>query len=293
MTLYVRNASVWVTPKQIYRNNAGTWQQVQKVYARNAGVWTLQYVNVVISANTSDYNLYTALGSPTTPVTVYATINTAVEITASTTSTYAFTVGSFPAGSKIYLVNNGYIVGKGGTGLGKSSTFYFGLPIPATANGGPALNANFAISIDNTNGTVGGGGGGGGAGGAPFCGDCSCSGCGGGLALSGQLGPGGGGAGYGPSSSGATGYQANTSWNGFVTGVSGTLLAGGGAGSYYGGPGGTLGTAGTAGQMTGSCCSTGYDYIVKGTAGGTGGACTLNNANITWVATGNRFGTLG
>ena len=36
----------------------------------------------------------------------------------------------------------------------------------------------------------------------------------------------------------------------------------------------------------------GYNYINLGTAGGSAGACTSGKSNITWLATGQRYGAL-
>ena len=64
--------------------------------------------------------------------------------------------GAFPGG--LTLINNGFIMGKGGKGgdmNGQSATFTGG------AAGGPAIALTGPISINNTNGYIGGGGGGG------------------------------------------------------------------------------------------------------------------------------------
>ena len=49
---------------------------------------------------------------------VIATINSGVDLYATTTGNYGLDVGSFPSGSVITLVNNGYISGCGGAGGG-------------------------------------------------------------------------------------------------------------------------------------------------------------------------------
>jgi hypothetical protein len=247
-----------------------------------------------ITTDQTDYNLYNQMVSAgwngLTPVLVDLTINSGVVIGASANTVSAFTVNSVPSGSSIKITNNGAIVGRGGQGLGKSSSFYYGLPIPSYANGGTALTTAAAIRIDNTNGIIGGGGGGGGAGGGNGGGDCSCTGCGGGYANTGIMGAGGGGAGYGDAGYGATAYWASRQFFNFYYSTAGSATAGG-SGYIYGGTGGSLGSDGTAGYGLGSC-SSGYNYINLGTAGGTGGACTSGNSNITWLASGQRYGAL-
>jgi hypothetical protein len=245
-----------------------------------------------ISSNQADYNLYNQMIAAgwdgQRPVIVNLTISGGVVIYASTTSGYAFTVSGIPANSSITITNNGYIVGKGGAGFGKGvpnqSDYY--LTAPATANGGPAFYTNYAVSIDNTNGVVGGGGGAGGVGGATSA-DCSCTGCGG-VELNGMS-PSGGGAGYGDAGQGYTNWRNNTGYRlGIVTASAGGLTSGG-AGYNTGGAGGSLGQDGSYGGGSGRC---GYTAQSGNGPGGTGGACTQGNSNITWLATGQRYGAL-
>ena len=247
-----------------------------------------------ITTNQTDYNLYNAMTAAgwngQTPVLVDLTINSGVVIGASANTVSAFTVNSLPTGSSVKITNNGYIVGRGGQGLGKSSSFYYGMSIPSYANGGTALTVSSAINIDNTNGIIGGGGGGGGAGGGNGGGDCSCSHCGGGYANTGIMGAGGGGAGYGDAGYGATAYWASQQFFNFYSSTAGSATSGG-SGYIYGGSGGSLGADGATAYGVGSC-SSGYNYINLGTDGGTGGACTSGNSNITWLANGQRYGAL-
>ena len=110
---------------------------------------------LTISANTTNYNIFTAAGSPTTAKTVILNINSGVTV-GGTGGTYALTVGQFPSGSSITINNSGTIVGTGG---GANS-----------GNGGSAINANYAGQTMVINNAVGaaiyGGGGGGGVGGS-------------------------------------------------------------------------------------------------------------------------------
>jgi hypothetical protein len=112
-----------------------------------------------ITSNVQELNLRTWLISlgwnQTAPATV--TIASGVYVWSDNTSVPALNMGgSFPGG--LTLINNGYIIGKGGNG---------GYMVAATrayvnpTAGGPAIALTGPISIDNTNGYIGGGGGGG------------------------------------------------------------------------------------------------------------------------------------
>lgn len=205
-----------------------------------------------------------------------ATINSGVYISSNSTGTPALTVsGSFPAG--VTLVNNGYIVGMGGSGgVGRNGNNTGGSGGYA---GGTALSVSSAITINNA-GTVAGGGGGGSGG------------------QKGGYGAGGGGGGgrssaAANSSGGAGGisrYHCSGSYHGSAGG-SGTVSSAGGGGArglgrylynercydsygYNGASGGNWGSAGGSGYSS----------------GGAAGAAVSGNSNITWTATGTRLG---
>lgn len=123
-------------------------------------------MSLTIAASTTDYNLKSAATAAgwngTTPIILTCTINSGVTVYASSTGVYAFQTGtSFPAGSTISIINNGTILGKGGSGGAG------GWPTVATGNagaaGGPAFYAGTACTVTN-NGRIAGGGGGGGGG---------------------------------------------------------------------------------------------------------------------------------
>jgi hypothetical protein len=202
------------------------------------------------------------------------TINSGVYISSNSTGTPALTVnGSFPAG--VTLVNNGYIVGKGGNG-GQSATTDFNPPASVAGYaGGGALSVSSAITIQN-NGTIGGGGGGGGCGGmgSNAAGDTFYRGGGGGGGRSGTT-----------SSSGAA-----------LSGASGTTSgggAGGGGQSGIGGTGGTGGNWGAAGGTGGAGAYQNYFNVAyRNKAGGSAGYAVSGNGNITWSATGTRLGAI-
>jgi hypothetical protein len=245
-----------------------------------------------VSTNQTDYNLYNAMIAAgwdgQRAVNVNLTIGAGIVFSSSANTISAFTVGALPANSSVYIINNGFIVGRGGQGVGKGfpGNGDYNLTAPASANGGTAFTTTVPVSIDNLNGTVGGGGGGGGAGGS-IAADCSCSGCGG-VALAG-MGVGGGGAGFGTAGSGFQNWQNNTQYKDPITSSAGTATAAG-AVNGTGGAGGTLGQAGSTGGGAARC---GYTNQSGPGTGGAAGACTSGNLNITWVNNGIRLGTLG
>lgn len=83
------------------------------------------------------------------------TINAGVYLWSDSTSTAGLTLAGGTVGDTITIVNNGFVMGKGGNGA-----TYSGGHVPATA-GGPAVSLGFNTTITNTAGYIGGGGGGG------------------------------------------------------------------------------------------------------------------------------------
>lgn len=218
--------------------------------------------------SSQDVNLYNAYvtenGVPSAAVTVTFVIPSGVLIGSSSAYSPALTnPASWPAGSTITLVNHGRIQGAGGQGgqhpAGPGET---GTPRNGVA-GGTALEAAFAITVDNTDGLIYGGGGGGGSGLIYVGGFWTTS-------------SGGGGAGS------AVGLKGINAVNGSGA-QNGTLDAGGAGdtgGGTGGGAGGSPGTAGANGTGTGT---------LKG-VGGAAGKAVVGNSFITWTATGTRLG---
>lgn len=263
--------------------------------------------NATISANTTDYNLATAMTAAgwngIDRVIATVTVNSGVYLGSSSTSTPALTVGTLPAASTVLITNNGFILGKGGNGA-----------VPNSSNGspgGPALTIQYATTITNNN-IIGGGGGGGGYG-------CGAGAFDGKTRYSYMLGGGaGGGAGYLAGSGGTVSGTRQNSVIAFVSatnGSSGTFTAGGSGGvgdygfafgvspnSYMqsggGGSGGGLGSSGGGGGDGSWAGEAGFAYYPvrnpAASSGGAAGACTTSgsNANITWAATGTRYGAL-
>lgn len=144
-----------------------------------------------------------------------------------TSTRRAITVGDWPEGPIIRLINNGFVSGGGGSGKDARVVLGFG-----GACGSHALYTRYPIIVENY-GTIAGGGGGGGRG---------------------STGGGGGGAGrtLGVASVG-TGYAQggpNSSWAGGTSniGANGLATTGGAAGDANGGAGGNLGEDGADGS---------------------------------------------
>jgi len=253
---------------------------------------------VTISSNQTDLNLRTYLVTSgwneiSQPV---VTIDTGIYISSSSTATPALTIsGSFPAG--VYLINSGFIVGKGGDGGGGGTAFFSGSPGSPGGAGGLALSVSVSnTTIDNAAGTIGGGGGGAGGGGAQaanvFASSQGWGGGGGGGGRSGvssSSGGGGGGTGASASRFAQSGNPGTTSGGG-----TGGLGAAAPDPSFCGGTGGTGGTWGSAGSSGGNGASPGQPSFERTSpgAGGAAGAAITGNSNITWIAFGIRLGSI-
>lgn len=203
--------------------------------------------NKTISTNTIHYNLRNDMiangWDGVMRATVTVTINSGVYVYATSTSTAAFTTGTMSSGTTVSIINNGYIMGKGGNGQ---------TPTQQPQEGGPAVDINYSVSITNNSYIAGGGGGGGGGG------------------TSGSQGGGGGGAG-----GGTGGVVAQL--------ASGTVPAGGSGGSIgLSGGAGTQSRYGPVVNNRGSTfikigSGGGGGRILPGTAGAAG----LNVAGTT------------
>lgn len=187
------------------------------------------------------------------PLDAEVTVASGIVLSAGSTGTYGFDTGSgFPVGTSLKLIMPGYVCGMGGAGGPTNGS-----------NGGPALRAQHAITIDALGGVTAGGGGGGGS---SFWG-------GGGGGRSGRINAPGGSGVY----PGAGGTFVSGGNGGNSGGVGGTTGPGGaGSGVSGGGGGGWGASGGTAGSY----------------AGGTGGAAVVGDAYITWVNTGTRYGSI-
>jgi len=164
MTIYVSNSSVigsnvFTLASNVYIKDSGAWIEPQEIYIKDSGAWKLLHKVVYITSSTNDLNLYSYVSSPTNPIRLLAHVNSGVVI--GSTSGAALTVGSFPAGSEIKLVNYGTIKGKGGNGGAGAN---YGGSAGSGESGGTAIITTANITIENNGAIYGGGGGGGGGG---------------------------------------------------------------------------------------------------------------------------------
>jgi hypothetical protein len=223
---------------------------------------------------------------------VYVNISSGVYVgSPSDGASYAITADGFTSGDIIHIVNNGYILGRGGTGgsgsVGIVST------APAGNAGGRGIYTTIATNITNNGTIAGGGGGGGGAGGLlSTSGNAwAVGGSGGGGGAGYQGGTGGAAtAGYCSVSPTATNGSNGTTTSGGTGGRATTATCGqsGSSQTRVAGNGGSLGQAGTAG---GTSIPLYYDWVaINGGAGGAAGYYLVGNSNVTWVATGTRLG---
>jgi len=205
------------------------------------------------------------------------TVNSNVYVWSNNTGTAAMTInGSWPGG--VTLVNNGFIMGRGGNGAVGTPT---GAGITTPQAGGVAISLGLNCSITNNSGAfIGGGGGGGGA--------SERSGSGG-----------GGGAGGGAGANGLGGFPSRTLTGGAGGGVgqvggdgqhprsvpgSGTGGSGGGGGGRVfpgtGGAGGTFPAHPSQNGKGGGAGGGGGGYATKYTCnGGNGGAGGSSGGN--------------
>ena len=162
MTIYVSNvtyAPSFTLASNVYVKNSGSWIEPQEVYIKDSGVWQLLHKVIYITSSTNDLDLYSYVSSPTNPIRLLAHINSGVTI--GSTGVAALTVGSFPAGSQIKLVNYGTIKGRGGIGGAGAN---YGGSAGGGELGGTAISTTVNITIENNGAIYGGGGGGGGGG---------------------------------------------------------------------------------------------------------------------------------
>ena len=256
--------------------------------------------NYAISADTANFNVRTAAIAAgwdgIAPLKATVMVNAGVYVYSTSTASPAFDTGTpFPSGSTITLINNGYIYGMGGAGATGGRSIF---PSPtaetpaAGSSGGPALNAQAAITVVNIGVIAGGGGGGGGGGGAyrdsgGIVENCGGGGGGGGKGYNGgELGSGG--------STGGGGYNVNGN-----AGTAGSKTANGTAGSGAASGGGEVGGDGGNGAALGATGSSGTAGTAgadgaagSGSAGGSPGNSVTGNSNITWTVTGTRTGPI-
>lgn len=118
---------------------------------------SLSYTFSASTANAS-LNVTSLSGYSAGKSDITVTVNSGVYLWSSAITTPGLTLTGGSNGDKITLVNNGFIMGKGGNGLtGTSPTTRI-----EAQSGGSAISTSLPITITNTAGYIGGGGGGGG-----------------------------------------------------------------------------------------------------------------------------------
>ena len=130
-----------------------------------AGTQNRSVVPLVISASTTNYDVYTqAAPSPlyTAGISdIEVTINPGVTVSSTSTGTYALNVpNAFNPTDTVKITNNGTVQGRGGNGGTGGTPFSPGGGYSGAA-GGSAVYVNFPTTIDNVGSLTGGGGGGG------------------------------------------------------------------------------------------------------------------------------------
>lgn len=185
-------------------------------------------------------------------------VGSGVKIGSTSSGSDALDTGTWPAGATVTLVNNGYIVGKGGDGGSGGGG--------NGEDGGDAINMQYDLTIKNF-GIIGGGGGGGGGATSFTSGSFEVA-----------TAEGGGGAGYDV----GTGYESGTTENGgagVIDDFSFPLIA-------NSGDGGDLGQAGDNGSASGGTTN------IAGTGGAAGAAIKKNGNTLTQSPSGTIYGTV-
>lgn len=272
--LHVKDGGTWKTVDTAWVKDAGVWKEAG-VFVKTGGSWEPVRVptfNLVISSNTSDYDIESAARSAgwdgVVDCIVNVTINSGVDVTGTSTS---FASGAIRTGNffgrlaqPIRLENNGRIIGKGGNGGAGNVASNNGLP---GGGGGNGLLVDNEDPVDLYNyGTIsaGGGGGGGGGGGTDNVGaDATCTGFegggGGGAAKSGLGGSGWNNGGNGGTTGGGSGGDGEGNNDPIVADVGGD---GGGGGNWgNNGGGGAAGLNGCNGRGVGGSGGSRGDYI--------------------------------
>ena len=253
-------------------------------------------LNITISSNTNNYDLYTTAsanpGYQAGITDINLTVNPGITVGSTSTGTYALQIpSSFNPGDNVTLVNNGTIVGKGGNGgAGGNSNF----PGNNGQAGGHALYVNRATTVTNNGVLAGAGGGGSGSGAATYQTGTSPKGAAEYLTQGGA--GGGGGAGVTPGSGGLGGIGGAGTRN--FAGSDGSATAGGAGGprsptnptAYIGagGAGGARGASGANAELYGP--GTTGPRNAPGIAG-SAGKYLVGSPYVTWDVTGTRLGS--
>lgn len=159
---------------------AAGYDEARSVWVRKGGIWERQkriantvddFLRVEQYTFTSDYDnadMFALFGSPTYKAEFIVVVESGVAIGSTNTANAAMDFSGFPAGSIIRLINKGHILGMGGAGGAGGAKTNTGCANSAQGTngeaGGPALEVDQDITIENELGQIWGGGGGGGGG---------------------------------------------------------------------------------------------------------------------------------
>ena len=138
---WIKSAPTYVTPTHGATPvliDEGGWKQITRAWMKHDDNWnpietsaelipiqapesptTYQEVNIVIASDVNNYSLADYLdGSGYFPgkTIINLTVNSGVVVSSSSPGTPAMIIGGLKTGDVVNLINNGYIVGKGGTG---------------------------------------------------------------------------------------------------------------------------------------------------------------------------------
>lgn len=229
-------------------------------------------IDLVILSDTSNYNMFAqaqvAVGAVLRgPYIVNLTVESGV-VVSSTNGLYAISTGVWHEDSKLFLINEGIIIGQGGAG-GTCPSSLCGttgaIAGSSGADGGDAILLQHDLeAINESGGIIGGGGGGGGSGDGYR------------LSIEGGSGGGGGGGGGLGIAGGPGKTNSCTVSNTGLAGTTGTNTSGGDGGDHStetGGAGGSAGVAGSVGTA-GTREASGGGGGGLGTNGAAGGSNT-------------------
>ena len=222
---------------------------------------------------------------------VTITVNSGVYLYTSVPSNYSLYLSDFTSGDTLTIVNNGYIVGRGGIGGGQNGGSFIG----NGKSGGPGIGIghNLPTTLINNGYIAGGGGGGGGYTSGPYAvpgGGGAGGGAGGGSAASGTYVAGGAGGSLGGSGANGT-YQYFGCCAIGSGGGGGYILPGSGGNSVYGSQGGGAGGQGGSWLIAGGAGGSGNGVggSVSGAAGGGGGGWGASGGNSLYTSGGGGY----
>jgi len=120
-------------------------------------------IDIAITTNSANYVLNPAVvpGYVAGQTAVQVTISAGVYVYSTNTTNAALTVSGFIAGDQVTIVNNGYIIGKGGNGASGVSWAYPNAVFTPAGAGGPGISLAYGVTVINNSYIAGGGGGGG------------------------------------------------------------------------------------------------------------------------------------